>query len=445
MTQHAHRLRLASDLVQVFRLVFLEIQNLHRDDFVVRRASRSPHLRRAPTPSLARQSRVRLASSRARRLARRRRVASRRVVRLARTVALTPCPISSSSSYADAFVGYADGAPGASLAPSLASLAMARVARVDRPRARREVRRREARRRRRCRARADARPRRRRRARARGDARERAVVERRASRARADDDDDDDDGRMREDELRAAIDEAREILAEAARMANEQARAELARTFDAGDGRGAAFECVRVEEFLKGKGARTLDAERAARELYIGDAYFQDVEKLMVQFDRLERALGGVPGMNVGALVGRCTEVATCDIARATANLLTLRGAFKVGKISAMVMDCPKLLMCDDLEDRIRRTQACITRIWASESDEDTIYAISEEPNLLFTLCDLPIFAEDISVDISELPMSVQGACVVVARARVRRRTAFVSNHSSRVEALVFATRRFKA
>jgi hypothetical protein len=110
-----------------------------------------------------------------------------------------------------------------------------------------------------------------------------------------------------------------------------------------------------------------------------------------------------------------------------------------------MVMDCPKLLMCDDLEDRIRRTQACITRIWASESDEDTIYAISEEPNLLFTLCDLPIFAEDISVDISELPMSVQGACVVVARARVRRRTAFVSNHSSRVEALVFATRRFKA
>jgi hypothetical protein len=64
---------------------------------------------------------------------------------------------------------------------------------------------------------------------------------------------------------------------------------------------------------------------------------------------------------------------------------------------------------------------------------------------LLFTLCDLPIFAEDISVDISELPMSVQGACVVVARARVRRRTAFVSNHSSRVEALVFATRRFKA
>ena len=29
----------------------------------------------------------------------------------------------------------------------------------------------------------------------------------------------------------------------------------------------------------------------------------------MVQFDRLERAIGGVPGMNVGALVGRCTDV----------------------------------------------------------------------------------------------------------------------------------------
>ena len=88
----------------------------------------------------------------------------------------------------------------------------------------------------------------------------------RVARARANDDDDDDDdgrGRMREDELRAAIDEAREILAEAARMANEQARAELARAFETtGDGRGAAFECVRVEEFLKGKGARALDAER---------------------------------------------------------------------------------------------------------------------------------------------------------------------------------------
>ncbi len=270
----------------------------------------------------------------------------------------------------------------------------------------------------------------------------------RVARARANDDDDDDDGRgrMREDELRAAIDEAREILAEAARMANEQARAELARAFETtGDGRGAAFECVRVEEFLKGKGARALDAERVARELHLRDEYFQDVEKLMVQFDRLERAIGGVPGMNVGALVGRCTDVVACDIALATANLMTLRGTFKVEKISAMVMDCPKLLMCDDLEDRVRRTRACITRIWASEGDEDTIYAISEEPNLLFTLCDLPIFAQDISVDISELPMSVQGACVVVARARVRRRTAFVSNHFSRVEALVFATRRFKA
>jgi hypothetical protein len=97
---------------------------------------------------------------------------------------------------------------------------------------------------------------------------------------------------------------------------------------------------------------------------------------------------------------------------------LTLRGLFKVEKISAMVMDCPKLLMCDDLDDRVRRTRACITRIWASESDEDTIYAISEEPNLLFTLCDLPIFADDISVDISELPMSVQGTYFVGPRAR---------------------------
>ena len=37
--------------------------------------------------------------------------------------------------------------------------------------------------------------------------------------------------------------------------------------------------------------------------------------------------------------------------------------------------------------------------------------AVSEEPNLLWSLADLRIFESDVSVDISELPMSVQGAC----------------------------------
>ena len=47
MTEHAHRLRFASDFVQVFGLVFLEIQHLDRDNLIRRLTPRFPHLRRS--------------------------------------------------------------------------------------------------------------------------------------------------------------------------------------------------------------------------------------------------------------------------------------------------------------------------------------------------------------------------------------------------------------
>ena len=219
--------------------------------------------------------------------------------------------------------------------------------------------------------------------------------------------------RLTDAELRAAVDEAREILREATLAANEQARMELTRRMSAdADADAAAIECLRVEAFLRARGGlNEIQAERVARELYAMDDLYQDAERLAVQFDRLERAVGGVPGMDIGRLIATSPEIIGTDIGRVTANLLALRDYFKATKIAGMVYDAPRLLTCDDLLERIARTRRCITRIFSSETEEDTLYALSEEPNLLWSLADLQIFESDVSVDISELPMSVQGAC----------------------------------
>jgi hypothetical protein len=242
----------------------------------------------------------------------------------------------------------------------------------------------------------------------------------------ADDDDDDvvaGNERLSGERLEEALREAREILEEACAMASEQAREELMRGMGmsmsaGGAGASDVAQLTLVQMFLRGKGLRDFEAERVARELYEMDALYQDAELLAVKFDRLSKALS-VPGLEVGRLVANCPELVSVDLTRATSNLMTLRENFKVEKIASMLYDCPRLLISEDLTDRLQRTRICIQRIFKSETDDDTIYAVSEEPNLLFTLCDLEIFQTDTSVDISELPMSVQ-------------------------EALVFATRRFK-
>ena len=226
-----------------------------------------------------------------------------------------------------------------------------------------------------------------------------------------------DEGRLNESELRAAVEEAREILREATAMASEQAREELVRGIGISGAGGAAVEVLRVETFLLNKGMREADAGRVARDLYLVDALYQDADLLAVQFDRLERAIGGI-GVDVSELVSRWPATVGADIGRATANVMRLRDVFGSERLASMVTDCPRLLLCEDLEDRIERTRACIVKIWSSETPAGTLYAIQEEPNLLFTLCDLPVFAKGMSVDISELPMSVQGACFVVAIAR---------------------------
>jgi hypothetical protein len=78
--------------------------------------------------------------------------------------------------------------------------------------------------------------------------------------------------RLTDAELRAAVDEAREILREATLAANEQARMELTRGMSAdadADADAAAIECLRVEAFLRARGGlNEIQAERVARELY---------------------------------------------------------------------------------------------------------------------------------------------------------------------------------
>lgn len=243
--------------------------------------------------------------------------------------------------------------------------------------------------------------------------------------------DDDDDLGFNEALLDRAVEEARELLEMACKMANEQARQELIRSFreapaedeDDVDQRrtvaSVAVDMLRVQLFLRERGLRDFEAERVSKELVRVDAIYQDVARLAVKWDRVEKALA-LPGMDVARLVSNAPElVITMDLQRASGNLMYLANVFKIEKIAVMLLDCPKLLTCDDLDERLRRTREYIQRIWSSETYDDTTYAISEEPNLLFTLADLTIFDAGTAVDISELPMSVQ-------------------------EALVFATRRFK-
>ena len=79
-----------------------------------------------------------------------------------------------------------------------------------------------------------------------------------------------------------------------------------------------------------------------------------------------------------------------------------------------MLEECPRLLLDETTDvstrDRIRLVTERIQSIFPDETDEGCLYAIGEEPNLLWALADLDIFNREARVDIAELPMTVQGA-----------------------------------
>ena len=263
------------------------------------------------------------------------------------------------------------------------------------------------------------------------------VTTTRAKLARRDDDDDDGDFERR---LAAAVEEARDILTEATTRAQNETRRELLETFnrtfyknnrggkedDANaddDGettttatteqRKLATNIARTQSFLEIKcNMRDFEAARVAKNLALAKSVYEDVEDLMVQVDRLEKAL---PGVNIGKLLQNdASIVSRVNINKAVKNMMTLYElGFKRDRVPSMLEECPRLLLDEtdvSTRDRIRLVTERIQSIFPDETDEGCLYAIGEEPNLLWALADLDIFNREARVDIAELPMTVQGA-----------------------------------
>ncbi|CAL6326904.1 unnamed protein product [Bathycoccus prasinos] len=155
---------------------------------------------------------------------------------------------------------------------------------------------------------------------------------------------------------------------------------------------------------------RDFEAARVAKNLALSKSVYEDCDDLMVQVDRLEKAL---PDVNVGKLLQNdASIVSSVNVAKAVQNMMTLYElGFKRERVPSMLEECPRLLLDEtDLSarDRIRLVTERIQSIFPDETDEGCLYAIGEEPNLLWALADLEIFNREARVDIAELPMSVQ-------------------------------------
>jgi len=244
-----------------------------------------------------------------------------------------------------------------------------------------------------------------------------------------------------EERLELAIEEAREILTEATKRAQDETRRELLETFSEtfyttttnnktmktekkkannneinDDNR--ALNIARTQSFLEIKfKMRDFEAARVAKNLALSKSVYEDCDDLMVQVDRLEKAL---PDVNVGKLLQNdASVVSSVNVAKAVQNMMTLYElGFKRERVPSMLEECPRLLLDEtDLSarDRIRLVTERIQTIFPDETDEGCLYAIGEEPNLLWALADLEIFNREARVDIAELPMSVQGKSLIIS------------------------------
>ena len=219
-------------------------------------------------------------------------------------------------------------------------------------------------------------------------------------------------------ELKAAIAECRELLEEATRIAGEQARAELAAQFlkvpEGATGGNLAVDMARVQLFFQGKGMRPYQAERVSTTIVEIDSIYGDVELLAVKYDRLTRTL---PDVDVKEMVFNDPKILTVKIADAVPRLIDLLDIFPLRKVPTMIAEAPKLLYgTEPIPELFERTCECIKRVYPKETEEGCVYAISEEPTLMFDLPDLHIFKKDERIDIAELPMAVQESLVYATR-----------------------------
>lgn len=186
---------------------------------------------------------------------------------------------------------------------------------------------------------------------------------------------------MSEEELRAAVEECRELLREATRMAGEQARAELTASFlsvpegASGLTGNLAVDMARVQLFFQGKGMRAWEAEKTSRTLVELDSIYGDVELLAVKYDRLVSTL---PDVDVKAMVANDPSVMGTEIKSNVERMLRLGDIFPARKVPRLLAEAPKLLTCGDLEDRVARTVDCIKRVYPKETDESCMYAVRE-------------------------------------------------------------------
>ena len=184
-----------------------------------------------------------------------------------------------------------------------------------------------------------------------------------------------------EEELRAAVEECRELLREATRMAGEQARAELTASFlsvpegASGLTGNLAVDMARVQLFFQGKGMRAWEAEKTSRTLVELDSIYGDVELLAVKYDRLVSTL---PDVDVKAMVANDPSVMGTEIKSNVERMLRLGDIFPARKVPRLLAEAPKLLTCGDLEDRVARTVDCIKRVYPKETDESCMYAVRE-------------------------------------------------------------------
>lgn len=225
-------------------------------------------------------------------------------------------------------------------------------------------------------------------------------------------------------ELEAAVALCRELLREAAEMAEQQTRAELmraSRTDGAelgGGGQGdvdaeeAARVLLRVQAVLMGElGMPDFAAQRLSAELLRDDSPFLDAALLESKLARLAAAL---PGCNIGRMLRNHPAVLNVDVADAVHRLLALVEALGASKAPQAVEDVPRLILVDNLKDRVEKSIEALLALCPREGRDGALVALCEEPVLLLDLPDLDCNWK--TTDIAELPIDVQNAITYAVR-----------------------------
>mmetsp|Transcript_1417 Transcript_1417/g.2016 ORF Transcript_1417/g.2016 Transcript_1417/m.2016 type:complete len:319 (+) Transcript_1417:53-1009(+) len=225
------------------------------------------------------------------------------------------------------------------------------------------------------------------------------------------------------DEWDEALRMCAEILQEATKLAEQEARAELMAAFklDAVESswdedleaetsfqepeKPLVIALLELRTFWQSVGMADLTAERLSKELIETDSPYVDVELLTAKFDRLTRTL---PDVNITELVKNDVEVLRADTRLVVMRLLELYSAFEETDIQvhSVIQYCPKLLYFPNFLSAFNESVEAIQYIFPRLEREWVVTALGEEPEMLFMLPKYQVRKN--MLDISELPMDVQ-------------------------------------